>query len=206
MTSVARVSTDVVVTGRFSNVGFTRTYRIGATQPVLEIVTEVTNRGSNALPLRIFETADPDQGGSSPTSNDVSVNPETGLTVAQATDRRSVLLAMEGGVRAGFGSGSFGLGISNAGQLNSLFSSPRDPNGARQDVGFAVASEFTLDAGETRSVTAYYAASNSAAAAVNAFEAASDAPLPPVVPVPAALPLMAAGLGALALAGRRRRA
>jgi hypothetical protein len=135
---------SATVTGSFGTIGFTRTYDIlpGDVLRVSMVLTSAT-----AATVRLFDTADPDQG--EPIGNGFATTNDVGSGTAQATESGgfSVLwTSADPGAVFGFGGGSspFGLGISSGGALNTFMSTPYDPDGAFQDIGVAVGRDFAI--------------------------------------------------------------
>ena len=96
--------------------------------------------------VRWFDTADPDQGGSSFTRNDrYTASPGQALEAVGSSIPVTTVWGVVPDV-GGFG-GGFGLGISSGSELNSLFiNGGSDPNGASDDIGLALAAEYDLNA------------------------------------------------------------
>ncbi|WP_339947259.1 VPLPA-CTERM sorting domain-containing protein [uncultured Albimonas sp.] len=194
-------STSATAVGTFNGAwSFTRTFVLDPVEPLLTVILEVTRTAAGSGSITMFETADPDQGGSSSTTNDVLT--QGGLTVAQAIgDNGRTAAFATGGSLVGFGGYSFGLGITSESELVGFLSSPFDPDGDYDDVGFAAALTATLAQGESATLTTWWSAGENAADALAALPDIEASP----VPVPAAAPLLAGALGALALLRRRRR-
>jgi hypothetical protein len=155
--TVTSNATAITVTGTYSGIAITRVYTLVAGTDVLRTTTTLTNTTGGAVDLRYFDTADPDHGGTSSTTNDV-YNLPTGAgnaRVAQAIgffDNRTVIAGTldSQGVVGFLDGASGGLGIQSGANLNAFFSNPIDPNGTLQDVGFAVALGTNIAAGASR--------------------------------------------------------
>lgn len=183
VSSVVPFAGGVLVTGTYNtsgtSIGFTRFYQLVPGVNALQITSTYTNNGAIGISdLRTYDTADPDQGGSSSTFNDVLTI--SGHQVAQATGRFSPVTTVWGEGLEGFGgSGSnFGLGISDGNELNAFFATPYDPNGALQDIGIGIGFQFSLAQGQTVTTVYTQAYGLDAAQAQSAYLAAASVPEP----------------------------
>lgn len=210
--TVAGTTTAVVtgiVPGTAGNVAFTRTYSLVPGLNVLRTTTTLTNNGVASATIRAFDTADPDQGNGPPLNQGFSTVNDVyslggflvGRSTANGPSPFTVVFGPDGVTGFGGGSSPFVLEIGNGPELNTFFSTPFDPNGANQDIGFGFGREVTLAAGGSSTIVFDQAFGTTQANAENAFLAAQ------AVPEPTTMVLF--GLCAVAGGGfawRRRRA
>jgi hypothetical protein len=195
------------------NVVTTRTVTLLNALNVLRVDIQLQNTGTKTARMQIFDTFDPDQGGSgaNATTNDVtSINSPVGIATAPSN---GYSVAIGGsGFKVGFGSGTspFGLGIDSSAELQTFLSTPFDPNGATADIGLSVGRRTDITVGSTTRFRYFIAFGVNEADARQAFKYATQTAAPAVAgasvvtPVPAALPLLAAGLAGLAALRRVR--
>ena len=201
MAVTGSTATSVTASGTYlGQVNVTRVYELVAGLNVLKVSTtlEAITGVSN---LRLFDTADPNQGSGSATFNDRRTL--AGGTVLQAAGSFNTDTTIWGFVtdRGGF-SGGFGLGINTGLELNAFFSSGGfDPNGGFSDIVMAIGNEFSLSAGQSVTVSYAQAYGDNVLEAENEFLAyASSA----AVPEPTSLGIWAIGLVGVGFARRRR--
>ncbi len=160
VTQPGGANTAVIAAGTYSgggaNVAYTRTYTLVPGRNLLSVSSSFTNNGGAPVTLRLFDSADPDQVDTTTTNDVTTVN---AFTVAQASNNINGLTAIYGfnssGGIIGFGGGTspFGLTMGSGDDLNTFFTTPYDPNNDPDDIGFAVAREFTLAAGASADFT-----------------------------------------------------
>lgn len=180
--------TTIVATGSWGGLNYTRTYSLSGFD--VNISTLITNIGTGSETFKWFDSGDPDQGiprsggfnsfndvlpGYAIATNSTGVPPD--LVKWSRTDASAVLTFTPGS-----------LDINNAVQLNSLFTTPYDPNLADEDIGIAIIWEKTLAAGD--SITLNY---------IQSYGTPDDI----LVPEPGTFALL--GAGVLGLFGARRR-
>jgi hypothetical protein len=210
ITSVNLAGGVITATGNYFGIGVTRQYSLMPGLDVLKIDTTLTNLSGSAQTVRLFDSADPDQGGSlaGPGTFNDRLNLAPGTVLQAFTDAPpgpSQLTTIWGVVpTGGFGTApsGFGLGIFNGSALNTLFASGgADPNGAFADIGMALANQFTLGNGASVTSSYFQAYGLTPIAAQTAFLAATATPLP----LPNTLLLLGIGLVGLAGASWRKR-
>ena len=191
-------------TGGGANISFNRVYSLVSGLNVLRTATTFVNKGADTT-LSAFDTFDPDQSPSTSTRNDVrSLTTGAGSAkIGEAVSFSSALTVIIGSLNpsatVGFGPN---LSISDGAGLNSLFSSPSDPNGALGDISLDIGIRQFLTAGSSFSYTFDQAFGTSATNAQNAFVAANSG-TSTAIPTPALLPgLIAMGVNVL----RKRKA
>lgn len=186
-----------------------RSYSIVAGFDALLVTTNLTKSNPFASPgdIRLFETFDPDMGwdlnGDFRTYMDVENL--GGFDVAEAWITNPMDLAVVMGTANALASGG-PFQISSGGNLNNLFTSPVDANGAFVDEGMHLGFEGNLNAPSSSISFSYIQAyGTSLTDAQDEFLGAAGGPA--VVPVPAAIWLFASGiLGMVGIARRKQTA
>lgn len=189
--SIVAGPTTIVASGSFGGLSYVRTYSLSGFD--VNISTVITNGNTASTTFKWFDAGDPDQGvprgGGNGSFNDITpdyaiatnssgVPPD--LVKWASTDPTAVLTFVTGS-----------LEISSAGQLDTLFTTPYDPNLADEDIGMAIIWQRTLAAGE--SLTLNY---------VQSYGTAIDVG---IVPEPGTLALVgAAALGIFGSSLRKR--
>ncbi|MCZ8200737.1 MULTISPECIES: PEP-CTERM sorting domain-containing protein [unclassified Microcystis] len=144
------LASTAVVTGQYNSfIDFTQTY-IASAPDLLTTEVELKNNGSGTTTIRYFFAADPDQGiplgEGFVTINDVFTS--SGQKFGSATATGSLPFSVTFGTSSPLGFLS-SLGIFSGPDLNNFFTTGgSDPNGAVQDIGFAIGYEFSLNPGE----------------------------------------------------------
>lgn len=194
-----------------ANIEVSRAYSLVPGQNVLRVETILSNfGGSRVSNLRLFDTADPDQGqafglGTRTFNDRLSLGGgdvlQSTINTAGGGDGLTTIWGFA--PTAGFGNGGFGFQIDSGGELNNFFTSGGgDPNGSFQDISLALGFETSLNPGESATFSYLQAYGTTIADAQSAFLAALT-PTNPTVPEPTSL-IVWGLLGAVGLKYRRR--
>ncbi len=184
--TVTTSSDAIAVSGIYHGVNFTRSYSLYPGQNVLRVKTDFSNTGVAPIDLRYFDTFDPDQGANIGrgyyTYLDVfqlplSPSDTVGVKVGQAADSGDLSVVMGSLNTSTIVSAGNVFGIFTGYDLNNIFASPADVNGAFQDSGLHIGLDLTLAPGESTSYVYDQAYGVTHGAAQAAFVAANQAPV-----------------------------
>ncbi|WP_217312881.1 beta strand repeat-containing protein [Richelia sinica] len=173
--SVTNNASQVLVKGTYTgggtNIGFLRIYSLVTGQNAVLVETRLTNNGTLAAQLRIFDTFDPDQLNNITINDTTTLITEAGTTNVAESSNSGGLSVVMGGLtnNATVGFQPSYLGIRSGSELNSFFTSPTDPNDSSYDGGLNIGTEQTIGANQSATYSYIQAYGTTLSAAESTF-------------------------------------